>query len=519
MKFSSFNPGSLGSLVAAVPVAGLLLMVSAGASAQDALSDAGPRRTVSIVPRLSITETVTDNVHLSNGNQQAEQITEVSPGIRIISDGARLKAYLDYSVNEVVYGKNEAPGQTQHALTSFGTLEAVDNWAYLDFGGSISQQRISAFGTPSGDNTSINPNRTEVSSYRLSPYLRGRWGDVANYEARISRVITSNDALGTSNLTTDDGVIHISGATAFRNLGWSADASRQSIEYSAGRSTDADQLSLGLTFVVTPQLSVQANAGNEANNYTDVGKESYRTSSLGVNWSPSEMTTLSAIQGHRSFGSTHSVSFGHRTARTMWKFSDTKGILETPGPTGIASLGAVYGLLYSQFAALESDPKARAQLVDAFLQTHGIDPTAAETSGFLTSAVSLQRRQDLLFALLGVRDVVTFMASRSEISRLDTISTAVDDFNTSALVRQRGFSVNYAHRLTPDYSIGLLASQQNTAGAASEQDTSLRVFNVYISGKVHRRATMAVGLRRVVFESATAPYDETAFIANLTVQF
>ena len=163
---------------------------------------------------------------------------------------------------------------------------------------------------------------------------------------------------------------------------------------------------------------------------------------------------------------------------------------------------------------------ARIQLVNAFLQANGVNPNSAAIPGFLTSAVNLQRRQDLLFALLGVRDTITFIATQSNSRRLDILSTGVDDFSTSSLVRQRGFSANYAHRLTPDYSLAILASMQNASGSSSLQDTRLRLINVNLTGRLGRKSYASIGARHtIVATGATGSYSENAVFANLNVQF
>ena len=506
--------------LARVPLVGILVLVTGASTyAQEVGAGAAAKRSVAVVPRVSVTETLTNNVRLDSVGQKSEQITEVGPGIRVSVDGARLKTYFDYSLSKIIYAQSSSPSRTQNALTTFGTLEAIDNWAFVDFSGSISQQAVSVFGPQSLNNTSVNANRAEVSSYRLSPYVRGALGSWASYEARYGRSITSSDSTAGSDVTSDDANIRISGSSAFQKLGWSADASRQKVDYSAGRSTEGGRLSWGLTYAVSPQLSLSANAGRESNNFTGLGKQSYGTSGVGVNWSPSKTTKFSAMRDNRSFGSTHNVRFDHRTARTAWSFADSKGVLNTPNQTGIASLGSVYDLLFNQFASLEPDPIARAQLVNAYLQVNGISPNAIVTSSFLTSALALQRTQNLSFALLGIRDTITFFASRGESSRLDSVSTGLDDFNTSALIRQRGFSVNYSHRLTPDYSLGVLASQQTTSGLISGQDTTLRSFNVNVTGKVGRKASATVGARRVISANSAKPYTETAVTGNLNLQF
>lgn len=473
---------------------------------------------VSVVPRVGITEIFTNNVGLASAAPQSEQITQISPGVRIAVEGARLQVYFDYARNELLYAQDSSPRQSQNALNTFGTLEFLDNWAYLDFNGLISQQAISAFGAQSIDNSAVNANRTEVSTYRLSPYVRGRVGDVANYEARYSRSVTSSDA-SASDVTTDDTAFKLAQDSAFGKLGWSVDASQQTADYSAGRQTESQQVNLGLSYAITPQLSVSARAGRERSNYTSVDKRGDDTSGVAVSWSPSDVTNVSASLDRRPFGDAHNVSFEHRTARTAWKFTDTKDVTTTPGQTSGASLGVIYDLLFSQFANLEPNEVARAQLVNAYLQSNGISPDALVLGSALTSALSLQRRQDLSLVLLGVRDTITFLASRSESRRLDMVSTGVDDFSNSSVLRQRGFSANYSHRLTPEYSLGVLLSQQNTSGESDLQDTRLRLLSIQIMGKVGKQAAASVGVRRVVFSSVAAPYGETALTVSLTVQF
>ena len=139
-------------------------------------------------------------------------------------------------------------------------------------------------------------------------------------------------------------------------------------------------------------------------------------------------------------------------------------------------------------------------------------------SNFLSSALSFQRSQNLSFSLLGQRSTVIFVATRTESNRLDTLATSVDDLSTSSKIRQQGFNINFSHRLTPDYSLGALWSQQKTSGDANTQDTRLRSANLNLTGRIGKRMTAVVGLRRVVFDGQ-APYTENALTGNLNVQF
>jgi uncharacterized protein (PEP-CTERM system associated) len=499
-------------------VASILLVVSTGVCAQDSVSNEPVARMFSITPRISVTETLTDNVRLASTAPQSEWVTRFSPGIRVVSNAGRLQGYFDYSLDQLVYAQTTSANTQQNSLNTAATLEAVDNWAYIDFSGSISQQAISAFGAQSNDNVAINPNRTEVSSYRFSPYVRGRIGSLADYEVRYSRADTRSDSMA-SDVSSVDSMARISGASAFRNLGWSADVSQQKVDYSAGRATESERLNLILTYALSPQLRVSATGGREANNFTTLDKESYSNSGFGVNWSPSPLTRVQASRTQRSFGDTHNVSLEHRTAKTAWRFTDAKDVSVTPNQTGLASRGAVFDILFDQFATIEPNPTARAQLVNAYLQANGINPNAVVISSYLTSAVALQRRQDVSLALIGVRDTVTFIASRSQNNRLDLVSVGADDLSTSSVLMQHGFSINYAHRLTPDYSLGVLLSQQKISGELSQQDVTLRSLNFSISGRLGKKSTGLLSVVRVVSGGSVASYAENAVTVNLIVQF
>ena len=499
----------------------LLYLASATGWAQELVAPSTePKRAVSVVPRLSVTETFTNNASLTSVGRQSELITEISPGIQVSSDTGRIKGFLDYSLRQVIYAQNTSSRNSQNALNTFGTVEALDNWAYLDFSGNIGRQAISAFGAQSPGDINTNPNFTESRTFRLSPFMRGKLSGTADYEARYSLTANRSASSLASDVTTNEGLLRISGQSPAARLGWSLDANRQNTRYSSGRSTEADTLRGNLTYSINPQLNLSAFGGREANNYTTLNKNSSFISGFGFNWVPSETTRLSASRQNRSYGSSHSISFEHRTARTAWRFNDSRDVSATPSQTGLVNRGSVYDLLFSQFASTEPDPFLRAALVNDKLKVEGLNPNATVVSSFLTSALSLQRRQDLSFVLLGIRDTVTFTANRSEGYRLDTIVGGInDDLANFAVVRQSGLSVSYAHRLTPEATLNVVGSAQKASDSQGLQNTSTKSLNVSVSTRVGAQSSAVLGVRRVVFESSTAPYTESAITGTLNVQF
>lgn len=477
------------------------------------------RRTLSIIPRVTLTETLTDNANLSANSKQAELISEVSPGIKITSDFGRVKGYLDYSLIARLSSQGVSSGTLQNSLTTFGSVEAVDNFAFLDFSASIAQQAVSGFGVLSPGNNSNNANQTESSNYRLSPYLRGNLGGIADYEARYSLSVNRNQSAVASDVSAQDIQLSLRGRAPASKLGWSIQAGQQSTNYSLGRAVESDSLTGSLNYALNPQLVMSANAGQEGNNYNSLTKERNLTTGQGIQWAPSPNASFSASRQTRSFGQSHNVSFSYRTGRTAWAFSDSQDVSNTPSQSGLGSRGPIYDLYFAQFASIEPDPIKRAVLVNSFLQAFGINPNTVVVSNFLTSALALQRRQDISFSLLGLRDTITFTATKTDTSRLDSFSTAVDDLSNAGAVRQTGLSVNYAHRLTPESSMNLTGLNQHSTDSRGLQESTSNSISLGFTTRLGLRSTAAVNARRVIFDSKTSPYNETAISGTVNVQF
>jgi uncharacterized protein (PEP-CTERM system associated) len=208
--------------------------------------------------------------------------------------------------------------------------------------------------------------------------------------------------------------------------------------------------------------------------------------------------------------------FEHRTARTAWRFNDSKDISVTPAQTGA---GSIYDILFQQFAGLEPNPIARTQLVNAYLASSGINPNTVLVSNLLTSQALLQRRQDLSVSLLGVRSTVTMLVSQSELTRADALGADLGDLSRASVVHQQALSLNLSHRLTPDTSVSVFAAQQKTMGDSSTQETWLNTLNLNLTGKVAKQATASVGVRRALFSGGSSSYGESALTFNFNMQF
>lgn len=479
----------------------------------------GEKRFLSIVPSLSGDLQWTDNIRLqSSDSKTSDLVTTVRPGIRFLADGDRLKATVDYSLTRLSHARDQTLDRNQNGLNAFGTYELADNFAFVDFNGNIDQQTVSAFGPRSNNDVAFNANRTEVATYRISPYIRGQLGDWANYQARYGRTTSRVKSQSAFDYDMDELSAVLRSNAQQRAFSWSLDLDRQSLDYSNGKSYESDRARAFLTYPATPQLSLSLIPGWESNNYASQDKDSRATIGGRVNWFPSDRTNLSALLEKRFFGRAYALTFEHRTPRTAWRASDTRDASLTPNQLGTTSLGPLYDLLYFQFASIEPDPARRAQLVQSYLLANGLNGGTSVDVGFLTSAVSVVRRQDLSFTLLGLRDTLTFLASRSENSRL--LQSESDDLANSSFVREHGFSVVYSRRLTPLSTFTVLATQSKSAGeAAATQGITLKSLNVSFSTQLGKSTTGSLGLRRAISSNNQFSYTESAVRGGLSVQF
>ncbi|UCV01921.1 TIGR03016 family PEP-CTERM system-associated outer membrane protein [Dechloromonas denitrificans] len=481
-------------------------------------SPATEGRAWTITPRVALTETLTDNVNINRtGNgKQSDLISELAPGIRIESRTARLKGYFDYSLHGQFYAQTDY-SRTQNALNTFGTFEAVDNWLFLDFSGIIAQQSISAFGAQSPSSGSINNNSTETASYRLSPYIRGQLGGTVDYSLRHNLSTTQSDSANANDIDISQWVGQLRGNTSFQSLSWTIDGSQQTTEYSRGGKTEAETLRGFFTYSLLPQFRVSLSAGRESNNYASLDQESTNTRGYGFDWNPTERTQISAFKEKRFFGDGHNLRFNHRFPMSSISFTDTRDVSVLPNQFSTVGLGNVYDLYFEQFASLIPDPVTRAKFVNTLLAQTGMNPNTQVTGGFLSSRATVQRSQQLALALFGVRNSITLLVNRNENQSMLASNTLSDDFSHSNVVRQRGLSLNFSHRLSEISNLNILASRQESTGSgAATTKATTTTYQVNVSTKLGAKTTGSMSARRSEFDSTANPYTENALIGTVS---
>ncbi len=471
-----------------------------------------------ISPRVSLSQTLTNNSPVGSPYARSEQVTEISPGVRAYMNLPRIKGSVDYSLAGRFYTQHTYANGLQHTLDGNATVEALDDHGFIDLRGLVDQLSISPF-DPHSTGSTQNGNKSQTSLFRFSPYYRGVAGS-AEYEFRYAMQSVSTDTASRSDFTSNGWNFHVVDRNPGQLMGWSFDASQQKYDYSLGRDTASSAFKVGLIFPFTSQLTGSLLVGTESNDQLTLAKQSYRTTELNLEWRPSDRTRMSVGLEKRFFGNGHDIELEHRTARTVWRYTDSKGVVSNALEDALPVLGSYYDLVDSLFSSLEPDPIKRAQLVESELLRLGLPSRAELYQRYLTSSATLERNQQLSVLLQGTRGVLTFVLFRNNSRRVDTLfNPGSDSFDVSSSIQQRGWSVLYAHRLTPLTSFNASINGIKIASTNAALGNSLKTLTFGVTTQLGLRTSGSVQLLHEVFSGTMNPYKVTSITGVITHRF
>ncbi len=494
-----------------------LLGVLVGESWAQTVDRDQAKATVWIEPSISVGATLSSNGGASSGDGLRESMLEVTPGLRAVMNTARVKGFVDYALSAQYYVDGSSGDRISNRLNSSGTIEAWDQRAFVDVSGTISDQPISAFGPQSVTGLSER-NRSETASFRVSPYLLGSIGGLADYQVRYTlQTLNTNTAI-----RSDSTSQVLSGRLGSRPvgqlLGWYLDASSQETDYTVGRDTHSDIARAGVIIAVNPQLNVTLSAGVETNDTITLQRESYNITGAGFEWRPSLQTSLSASVENRYFGTGYNVVLEHRTGRTVWRYIASRSASDSPTQSGSVSLGSNYELLDALLLRDIPDPVLRAQLVLAALDSLNLPADEQNFQNFLSSSATLNQIQQLSVALNGIRSVITFNVTRGSTSRLDALTTLGDDFDSNSKIDQQSWGVNLAHRVTPLTSFNAAYLDQKDTGSSGASSKRQSV-SLGLSTRLARRTSGSVQLQFGRFNNSAGSYSDTAISGRINHRF
>ncbi|MDH0868386.1 TIGR03016 family PEP-CTERM system-associated outer membrane protein [Mitsuaria sp. GD03876] len=512
------------SLACAAALATLAVLAHAPARGQDSGGDSGSRKGWTIEPKISVTETWTDNLQLApDGFRDKAIITAVSPGISISSNSGAVRGNFDYTLDGLVYTKSERSARVQNQLNTRILAELVPQALFVDVRGNVSQQSISAFGQQSTNNQLDSPNRTEVRSLQVSPYWRGILAGLATFELRATGLIRSSSDGGGGAGSSASGdskqgtlSLGLSGPQG-RVFNWGLNASTQRIHFDqTGVDNRTSSLLGSLYWIPDVDWTLGVNAGRERSDY--FGSETSTIYGVTARWTPTPRTRIDGEWQHHSYGNSHNLALEHRMQQIALRVSSSQSVQTNDAPTGQATN---YQLLDLQFQGIQPDPVKRDALVRAVLAAMGLNGDALTGNGFISNTAMLQRRTELSIGYTGPRLVATLGANDSLSRRLGVSPTGSGDLALTNRLRQRGASVSLGYRFTPLTTGSLSVTRQHTAGddVGSTDMTSLLAS---VAMRVGPRADASFGLRHTKFDDnafGNSGYRENAVYASLSQRF
>jgi uncharacterized protein (PEP-CTERM system associated) len=483
-------------------------------------------------PSIGLTETWTDNVNLqSDALAKGQFVTESTPGFALAANGPRLKLAASSQWHFFAYRDKSIPdthdSQRQYQLDA--RAKVVDDLLFLDAAASGGPQGISAFGPqPGSDNLYALGNRTEVNTWRISPYLRQRFGSNADLTLRYTRDGVDTGVRNLFGSSVGSSVnLDLASGKAWHTLGWGLAYSRQDLDNKLTGASSSQTALANLRYRLTSTLSATASGGYDKFDYQALGgRTAGRSWSAGGIWTPSQRTTVQASVGRRYFGKTGSLLASLRSRRSVWNVSYSDDVTTTRSQFVLPAAIDTAAMLDRMFAASIPDPQARAEAVAAYMQSAGLPPTLANSVNYLSNRYLRQKLFQAGAIFRGAHgDLVlsAFDTARVALSQQQSDSELLGS-QLRALnddTRQRGLNTNWSVRLSSRSSgiLGLTASRTTSAttGLASND----RLLRAGLTHRFDRQVRGALEVRHHEGDLGAGSgqrFRENAVAASISVQ-
>lgn len=501
---------------AALPLAVASCLGACAAPALAQESGGGPG--TSLTPTLGIAGGYVENRSRPIGENGREFVATLTPGISYVSRSGRLRGSLDAqtALSERRGVAASSGFEAQNQLGAAFTADLVANRLLLETRASISQQSVSAYGEQGVTGPTLGDrNRTEVRTLTLTPVGKGPIGEFALYEVRIAATASrTSEELGVGANSLGASALARS-PTESALLGWELQLAHDGIRYEGQAQVRTQRAVAGLTTSPGGGLRLKLRAGYESVEQTaPVLVYDFPTAGATVQWQPSARTNLSIEADRRYFGSGARVGLLQRSPRTVLTYAYSRNA--TDGVTQSTPAVTLYDRLYAAFSSI-ADTSERDAAVRQLLADQGQDGSQVVATGFQTSSLSLQKRQDLSLLWLGLRTTLTAQAFANSVSEI-TLRSDTEPL-IGAPVRQHGYSGSLVYRLTPLASVTLGGLRQMTYGDGSQAGNDLKSAFAASSHRLGVRTTANLVARYTVFNSPTDPYRETSVTASLNLRF
>lgn len=276
--------------------------------------------TVRFTPSIELKESYSDNILLApKGREQGEWVTDISPAFSLQTTGSHFTANVDYTLQNLFYLKESKRNQTYNQLSANSNAELVDDYFFFDASAYHTQRIVNADQPIANNNIAVTRNRTNVSSYSLSPYFKHSFRGIMDATLRYS--YSDVDYRRGELIDSKQSGVNLQLTSPEREIGfnWGLNYSKRKNNFAIGNDSMFSRGSLQLGYRLTTRANIYATGGKEENSFIVSNNQNIDKSfwNVGAGWQPGARDSITLEFGERFFGKTGRFSWRHNTKRLV----------------------------------------------------------------------------------------------------------------------------------------------------------------------------------------------------------
>jgi uncharacterized protein (PEP-CTERM system associated) len=443
-------------------------------------------------------------------------VTEITPGISLHRQGGRLAVDFTYEPRFVIYPAAAELNRVDNELDGMATLEAVENFFYVESRANVSQQWVTPFGARPQSSAVSSDNRYTASSFTLTPYLRGKLFGDNDYLLRNENIWTDSSRVENSEELVELYTNRTTGRfdTPIPYFGYSLEYEGRHSEYDNAPDVDTKIGRAILHHRWDEELIVSLRTGYEKNNF-GFEDETGNVLGVGLRWNPGPRTSFSGFWEDHYYGGSYDAVFSHRMSRSVYRLSASRAISTYDDVLNSSTNFTMFDFM-----------RPEVQRANPGLNLTQINQLTRLLLALFSNQAQIVERQDAAFILEGARHFVTFRAfnmhsEAAQSAELLQTGSDVVPFSAVEAIEERGLGVTWVNKLSGSSSFSTdltrtySKSSGNSVGAIagkSVEDTLVLRLTRMLSPKTHGYA----GLRftRSDADEGLSEYDEQAIFAG-----
>ena len=475
---------------------------------------------LSMTPMLRLGEVYTDNVTLAASSLEKEDyVTELTPGVRVLANSARLNGVFDYRLQSLSYAKESNYNDIYHQMDSGINAEIVRNHLFIDAGVGIDQHNISPETlSPSLDNINVG-NREDVKRVSVSPYYQHDIGGKLNALLRYTHHAIRYDT-GASDSDSNRVDLELESGRSFSKLNWSATYYDEKIDREVVSDVHYKSTEAEIEYLVTRYLGVMARGGREDNDWQSAFDEhngSYAAG--GLSWQPDRRYRLELLYGKRYKSVSGMWNPTQRTGLEINWYDRDVGLNTGASWDGNLSLLTRHGIWEASYieenTTIQETEMEGGIFTDPETGIVSIEPDSALEIGEglrLTNDVFLRKRAQITFDYDTRKSDISILAfsEKREFQGVTGIDTE----------KSKGGSFSWDWNYKTNLNLLIDAGWRGTTYRTTNREDDLSYYEIGLARDL-RKVSVSIKYRKTSLDStdSTVEYDENRIAVYMDASF